>query len=136
MFNRPWHGMTSPLAPGSEFTPFIRFPPAFAMAMELTLTIQKAFAQQLYSGTKLWEIRAADQKLSKLDMGSKIVFHWYSQERLITEVIKIVHFQDAESMLTALGPSTVLPGKTFAEAMAACGKFKSFSVLVGAFIHA
>ena len=72
----------------------------------MSLLIKRRYAQIIWRLSK------------KIQENQTLVFHWCSQERLRCKILRRVAFDSVESMLDALGPSAVIPGKSYDEALA------------------
>ena len=84
----------------------------------MSLLIKRRYAQLIWAGDKKFEIRRLERLSKKIQENQTLVFHWCSQERLRCKILRRVAFDSVESMLDALGPSAVIPGKSYDEALA------------------
>lgn len=88
---------------------------------DITCTIRRDLAKMIYDGEKLLEMRPAISKFKGLQESDRITFHWCSGERLIVRIMsKPLIYKSAKEALEACGVETILPGKSFAEAMVPC----------------
>ena len=88
---------------------------------DITCTIRRDLAKMIYDGEKLLEMRPAISKFKGLQESDRITFHWCSGERLIVRIMsKPFIYKSAKEALEACGVETILPGKSFAEAMVPC----------------
>ena len=84
----------------------------------MSLLIKRRYAQIIWARDKKFEIRRLERLSKKIQENQTLVFHWCSQERLRCKILRRVAFDSVESMLDALGPSAVIPGKSYDEALA------------------
>ena len=88
---------------------------------ELSLTIKRSLAVQIFEKTKVLELRPGNSKFKGLKPGDKICFHWCSHERLIVEVMCEPHvYANAAEVFQSCGVETILPGRSRSEAMVPC----------------
>ena len=85
----------------------------------MSLLIKRCYAQEIWAGDKIFEVRRLESLSKKIQENQPLVFHWCSDERLCCKVLRKIEFENVEAMLVSLGPETVVPGRTHEEAAVA-----------------
>lgn len=82
-----------------------------------TYTIRRCYAEDIYKGTKVFEIRPATKMWTSIAPNQVIKWHWYRDERLVTRLIDSQCFANLSECLKTVGVDAVLPGLSLQDAL-------------------